>query len=289
MTTTTFDDNERSISQNRPIDLYTFTTPTTTYRHTSHPVNVDYGGNTFTALTMSRGDQQVTQDPTGRELIVYLPISHPLVQRYTASGIPEHGVLITLQRLQTLSSVAVQYRSGFAGGLTIRGRIAEIRLPDITDDSFKIQLPVIAAHQSCNHILFDAQCSFDDGLGTPDPPVAASFLVTTTIAAPPTDTSITVASVGGHPDGWFSFGDAVHVATQQRRMIIGQVGTALTLVAPFVGAASGDVIQIYAGCDHSIPTCVLKFNNRKNFGGHPQMNTGHDLWNPFGLGIIQQF
>lgn len=284
-----FDDNERSAQQNRPIDLYTITTPTATYTHTSHPVDVPYAGQIYTALTVSRGNLQIGQDPSGRELFIYLPITHPLVQRFAATGIPEHGVLVTIRRLQVVSGVAIQYRSGYAGGMSITGGVAQVRVPDLTDDATKIQLPVIAAHPTCNHILFDTQCSFDDHLGLPDPPVAASFLITTTIAAPPSGTAITVSSVGGKPDDWFTFGDAVHVATQQRRMIVSQTGTSLVLIAAFVGAGTGDVIQIYAGCDHGIGTCVTKFNNRKNFGGHPKMNAGHDLWNPNGQGIIQQY
>lgn len=282
----TFDDNERSTSQNRPIDLYTFATPTFTYRHTSSPVNVVFGGNTFTPLTISRGNQQITQDPTGRELIVYLPITHPLVQRWATSGIPEHGVLVTIQRYQPSSNTAMQYRNGYAGGIMVTGHVAQIRLPEITDDATRIQLPVIAAQLTCNHILYDAGCAPNPGT---DGPAASAFLVTTTIAAGATGTAISVAGVGGNADGWFQFGDAVHVATQQRRMILSQIAAALTLIAPFVGAANGDVIQIYAGCDHGMLTCVSKFGNRVNFGGHPQMSNTQDLWGPGGFGVVQQF
>jgi len=285
---TSYDDNERSVSQNRPVDLYTIVTPTVTYRLTSHPVNVPFGGNTFIATpAMSRGDHQVTQDPTGRELVIYLPVSHPLVQRYAASGLPEHGILVTVQRLQTVSGVAMQYRSGYLGAMTVNGRVAQFRLPELTDDAFKIQLPIIAAQPTCNHILYDAGCApapGTDGPSSSDP----AFLVTTTMGSL-VGTLLTVASVGGKPNDWFTYGDAVHVASSQRRMMLAQTGTAITLMSPFVGASPGDSIQLYAGCDHSIITCVTKFSNRVNFGGHSQMSSNIDYWNPNGLGVITQF
>lgn len=284
---TSYDNNERSTSQNRPVDLYTFVTPTVTYRLTSNPVDVSFGGNTFTATAMSRDDQQITQDPTGRELTIYLPISHPLVQRYAASGLPEHGILVTVQRLQTVSGVALQYRNGYLGAMSVSGHMAQFRLPELTDDAFKIQLPIIAAHPTCNHILYDGGCSPNPGVDGPNPADPA-YLVTTTLGTL-VGTALTVASIGGKPDHWFQYGDAVHVASSQRRMMLEQAGTAITLMAPFVGASPGDSIQLYAGCDHSIITCVTKFVNRLNFGGHPQMNSNFDYWNPNGLGVIQQF
>lgn len=283
-----FDENERSVSQNRPIDLYTITTPTVTYRMTSYPVDVSFGGNVFTATTMSRGDQQVTQDPTGRELIVYLPITHPLVQRWAASGIPEHAITVTLQRLQAVSGQAEQQFSGFATGLNVQGHVATLRCPSVTDDALRVRLPVIRAQKLCNHVLFNSRCSPVPGI---DGPGEISFSLEVAFVAQaiaPGLVTVTVDSVIGNPDGWFSYGKIAHPATLQKRTILQQFGTLLTIDLPLIGVTPGNMVILVPGCAHDVVTCRDKFSNVKNFGGFPEVNGLIDPWAPKGFGIIQQ-
>jgi hypothetical protein len=271
---TTFDDDETSVARSRPIDLAQFDTPTRPYFNTSHNVDVAFGGNTYTAITMGIGEQQLAQDPTGREIIVTLPIAHPIVQRFCASGIPEQSVLVTLSRLQANSGAAVQFHVGFAGGISIDGHTALIRLPALTDDALKIRLPVISVQELCNHVLFDAQCTKSRADASATTPITAIVGNVIGVAIP----------IGQD----FLFGDVIHVASGQRRSIIKEdVGT-LTMRAPFVGAIVGDLVTIALGCAHDVTTCRDKFNNVVNFGGHPSVNAAIDLWSPNGLGITQQ-
>lgn len=274
-----FDDDERSTSQNRPIDLYTITTPTITYRLTSHVADVTFGGNTYTATTMGRGNLQVGQDLTGREMIMYLPISHPLVQRFTASGIPEHSVIVTLLRMQAVSGQGAQQWTGFAQSIAIDGHTALVRVPSVTEDAMKIRLPVISAQRLCNHTLYDSLCGLDRAGFAIQPP--------TVFITGQSGNIVTVSSVAGSADERFKFGEAVHF-NQQRRMILDQVGTTLTLNAPFVGVNNGDGLVLYSGCDHSVTTCHDKFNNVINFGGMPNLTSEINPWAPKGLGIVQQ-
>lgn len=276
---TTFDDDERSASQGRPIDLYTISTPTVVYRLTSHAVDVSFAGSTYTALTMSRGAQQVAQDLTGRELVVYLPITHALVQRFAATGIPEREVLITLVRLQEKSQQAFQQWTGFACGLSIDGHLAAFRVPSATDDAFKIRLPTIRAQKLCNHILYDDRCQIS----------RASFQVPTIISSGSSSTTLVVASMAGHPDAWAApAGEIVHTTSGERRQIIDQVGTTLTLNAPFATAVNGDAVTVFASCKHDLNDCQVKFNNVVNFGGMPWLNSAANPYVPQGLGVIVQ-
>lgn len=274
---TTFDDDERSISSSRPIDLYEIRTPTVTYRLTSYVLDVTYAGQTYTATTMSRGSQEVTPNPVGREFLIYLPITHPLVQRYASSGIPEHDVAITVVRLQAASGVAAQSWSGFGGALKVEGRMVTLAVPSITDDAIRVQLPVVAAQHACNHVLFDKQCQ----------KVRGDFTDTVTI----TSINGNSISIGGvlRPLDYYAFGAVKHVATKQLRMIVSQDGSVITLNVPFVGANVGDAIDVSSGCDHSLRTCRDKFDNVINFGGHPYINGQVDPWAQGGLGIVVQF
>jgi uncharacterized phage protein (TIGR02218 family) len=276
----TYDDNERSVSQNRPIDLYTITTPTKTYRLTSHVVDVQYGGFTYVAATMSRGNQQVAQDLTGRELVVYLPISHPFVQRFVASGLPEHGTTVRLLRMQSVSGSAIQQWDGFAQAIAIDGHVANVRCPSATDDPLRVKLPQVAAQRQCNHVLYDAQCSLDRSFFAINPPAVYITAIS--------GNTISLSTVAGSFDQRFQFGEVLH-GSGQRRMVLSQVGTVLTLNAPFVDAVVGDGVIVYSGCNHDIVTCRDKFNNVVNYGGMPEMLGTFAPWSPgSGLGVIQQ-
>src|SRR3954469_11792514 len=265
---TDFDDNERSVSQSRPIDLYTIVTPTETHRMTSNVVDVTYLGAVFTATTMSRGNLQTMDDPTGREFIVYLPITHPFVQRYVVYGVPEHQATVTIQRMQTVSGTTMQVWSGFADTMTITGsddgsgsHVAMLRVPSVIDDAMRRRLPVIAAQRLCNHVLYDAQCTVNRATAVSGGP----FVITSI-----NGDTITTSSLGGGSQ--YVFGEVVHLATGQRRMVVGQASNLLALSAAFAVANVGDSVELAPGCDHSILTCRDKFSNVVNFGGHPQLN-----------------
>ena len=267
--------DESSVSSSRPIDLYVIVTPTFTYRLTSYPMDVVLSGNTYTATTMSRDALQVAQDLTGRELVIHLPIAHALVQRCTASAIPEHSIVLTASRLQQVSGVSTQYHIGSFGGISITGHVADLRFPSITDDAMRVSLPVAALQKSCNHTLYDAQCTVNRA--------AASASTTITVIA---GSVITVAvSLSG---AGMVFGDIVHAATGQPRMVIAQTGSALTLDMPLVGALVGDSVTIAPGCAHDVVTCRDTFSNVINFGGHPDVNPQVDYWSYKGLGTRTQ-
>lgn len=278
-----FDSDERSASRNRPIDLYQIFTPTARYYHTSHPVDVPYGGNLYTALTMSRGAQQISQDQTGREISVELPITHPVIQSFASKGIPEHTVTVTLLRLQTQSGVAIQQWQGFAQGISLDDHVAQIRVPSVTDDATKIRLPVVVAQRICNHVLFDPRCSPNKFSG----PIEDDFTIATTITAQ-SGRTVTVASMSGNPDAYATFGYCVHVGSQEYRYIQDQTGLVLTLDSPFTAANNTDAISVVAGCAHDILTCRFKFGNVLNFGGLPSIIPTVNPWAPKGLGVIQQ-
>jgi len=283
----TFDDAERSSARSRPIDLFTISIPGTVFHLTSHVedvvANVVFSGGdtftatTFTALTMSRGPQSVAQDLTGRELLLYLPVTHPIVRRFAASGIPAREVLVTMHRLQQSVGVTLQAWQGFACGISCDAHIATIRIPSLTDDAMKVRLPTVRAQRGCNHVLYDAQCQM----------ARTSFQMSTEVALQ-LGSTLLVSSMGGQPTDFASLGEVLHVASTERRFVLKQTGTTLTLNAPFVGASIGDALLIFAGCDHTQTTCKAKFNNLVNFGGTPLMNSNIKPWAPGGLGIITQ-
>jgi len=264
-----YEDEEIGVATSRPIDLYTIATPTVTYRVTSHIVDVTYDGYTFTALTMARDKQEIAQDLTGRELIIHLPVTHPLILRFASQGMPEHGVIVTLQRLQETSGIALQMWSGFATTITLDGHTAALRVPSLTDDALNIRLPTARAQKLCNHVLYDSQCGKS----------RASYSSTRIIAE---IAGLTIAVSGGSISPPAKYGAIRHALSGQLRMIVDSVpgystsygaGELLTLNVPFVDIHVAEDCVVSPGCDHTVETCLANWNNVVNFGGAPKVRT----------------
>jgi uncharacterized phage protein (TIGR02218 family) len=133
----------------------------------------------------------------------------------------------------------------------------------------------VNAQKQCNHVLYDRGCTV----------ARAGFKVTTTANA--SGTTLTLAGIGGNPNGWAKHGDVVRVSDGERRSILEQVGTTVTIDVPFGTFVNGDSVEVYAGCDWLVETCVTKFANVANFGGHPEMPTNNPTA-PTGYGVISQ-
>jgi uncharacterized phage protein (TIGR02218 family) len=205
-----------------------------------------------------------------------MPVSHAIAQRYLQQGVPAARRARRRSYRQQPGGFE-QWWKGYATSVAIAGREASFRIPDLTADALSRKLPVIGAGKACPHILYNAQCQVSRAL----------FKVTTTIAAPPSGNTITVASMAPFTgqDQWARFGEIVHVSTGERRAIFDQVGNVQTVQMPILEAVNGDAVEVYAGCDHTVDTCQAKFQNVVNYGGFPEL-PGANPFQPAGFGTI---
>lgn len=265
----TWQTDEQADEFSRPVELYVFQTPTTTYRLTSYYRDFVYGGNTYTSIPEARSNL-ITADASqssSDDFSVEIPATHALAQAY-AGFIPPREVVVTVLRYQPISNLAMAIGGGYVTALSFKGRMASFRVPGASD-AFATQINAVSASRICNHILYDSLCTLD----------RAAFAVAATVIAITVDHKIvTVSTIGGHPDQWFQHGEILHTTTQERRSISDQTGTVVkvTYREP-VSVGIGDSITLYAGCDHTIGTCKTKFSNVGNFGGLPRL----PISNPF--------
>lgn len=258
-----YDDDEKSTSNNRPIELYSIVAGLVTYRYTSWPADYVYDGDTYTAIPIKRSSTASVGHQDQPELTVEMPVSTQFIQDI-AFDLPPQSVVLTILRLQQVSGVALTLWTGAVVGIMASGRIAKLRVPTLLADSSSILVSAVHAQRMCNHILYDARCQI----------VRADFDVATTVSSL-SGAVVTVASDGGNVDQWFRGGELV--IGGERRTITDHTGNAMTLLAPMYGVSAGNAVTLYAGCDHSIAMCKDKFDNVTNFGGHPQL-----YWrNPF--------
>lgn len=270
-----FDAIETSVQDAAPIELYDIETPTASYHLTSHDEDVIFGGLTYTSTVVARGPTDFVALGKPRELTISIIVTHPFVAQYMAAGGPPRSAVLTVATLHGTHTRRLW--RGEVKHMELDGEVARFQVPNATDEQFAVKLPIISASRLCNHALYDRGCA-----------IARShlFSVTPTVLAI-SGTTISVSSMSGKPSGWATYGDVQRDADGERRAILDQTGDVLTLDKPFPTLNIGDALTVFAGCDHTIDTCLEKFGNVPNFGGHPELPSSNPTA-PTGLGVISQ-
>jgi hypothetical protein len=283
-----FDSDESSRQGSQPVEGFKFVLPTVTYRLTGGAHDVTINGEVYTAAPIARGNVVVTGDADKAELVVTMPVSHAIAQRYLQQGIPPRDVLVTCYRQQP--GGFEQWWKGYATSIGLSGREASFRIPSLIADAISRKLPVIGASASCPHMLYDANtCRVSRAAVT----AALGAVKRTTTIASIAGNDIGVVSLGGWPDNAAMLGELVHVPSGERRSIYSQIGTTTTLQMPILEAQIGDAVDVYAGCSHamdsviatSMPIGCVRFGNAVNFGGFSDL-VNINPFDPKGLGVL---
>lgn len=277
----TFDADEKSIEDSRPRECFEFVLPTVTYRLTSATRDVVIDGQTYRAGTIQRGEIGVPViGASPGELEITMLVSHALPQRWLRGGVPPRRIEVNVYRKQMRSGEHRPEWTGYITSMACDRHLAKFLISARASDSSQRRIPTITMGHECPHILYNASCRVDRN----------AFKVATTVAGV-NGREVTLAGIGGKPDRWAMYGEILHVASGERMTIQSQTGTAISMQLPLVDMQVGDAVEIYAGCDHLINTCLEKFSNQVNFGGFPHMPTK----NPFlsfrdaGMGIWRRF
>lgn len=280
----TYAADDQSIQRSAPVELYAFETPGTSWYLTTFNRDVDAPlwsnpatSQRYTATPgLSRSSLPVVSLGGVAEVSFDIPFEHPVAQLLLPGNAQRRYMLCTILRQQA-SGLLERKWQGYVTSANVTGRLCGIRVPDVLDDALDVDLPNASVSISCGHVLYDVNCRV---LRAPN-----VVPTTMTLAA---GVLLTVASVGGPyaTPTWFVNGEVEHPASTERRTIVSHAGNVLTLDAPFPGAIwSGSVVvNLYPGCDHTMTEpdgCASKWNNRLNYGGHPQLPVS----NPFSIGV----
>lgn len=271
-----YPDDEKSVEDSAPREIYVFATPAATYRLTSYDTGFIFDDlfNPYVPTTMKRGPVAGTTGTDIPDLEIELPADVPVVADNAYN--PPQTFTVTVRRVQPISGAAIYLWEGSVASIVIEGDKAKMRIPSLVGDAFSRPIPGTGCQRLCNHDLYGEICRVDKD--------DASFKTTTTISTI-NGKILTVASVGGHPDKWFRAGFVRRVVDGERRMIVSQTGLSLVLDAPFKTLAVGNSVDLHAGCDHTVEVCDSKFDNVDNYGGHPWVPT----IDPFRVGFRGAF
>lgn len=267
--------DETSVEDSVPLEGYEIVLPAVTYRLASGIQDVIIGGFRYTASPIARTEIGVPCIEAAEDITMLLPVSHQFAQRYLANGTPPKRIIVQVWRQQKRSGQAEAVWRGAVTQLDCEGDVAKFTVAAVTGEHGQRLLPTVTVGRLCPHILYDAMCRLN----------AEDFKITATVSSI-SGRVATVSTIDGHADGHFARGNFRHLTSGEEMLIVSQVGTAITLQFPIVGMEVGDSVELFAGCALDVITCHVKFNNKVNHGGFPQLPRG----NPFvsnGFGIYQ--
>ncbi|MCK5603629.1 phage BR0599 family protein [Candidatus Pacearchaeota archaeon] len=255
-----FETYELSVEGGSTIELYTLSLGSTIFRmHDSPEPTITYAGDTFSRT-------QVSRDPieTGQEYLeITLPGSHEFTLKF-ATIAPGQTATLTIQSYQRAepSDVRVIYKGVVrAVAFTQNAAFSALSIIPI-NDAFSKEIPERTFQAACNNVLFDPDCKVIEGSYSFLGPISAIV-----------NNVVTVTGLSAAKGSTWSTGGYVAYGALDYRLILEQSGDDLTLVLPFYEDVLTENVTVYAGCDHSIATCLSKFNNEINFGGCPFVPT----------------
>lgn len=248
--------------------------------------DISHGSNLYLATAGSRSELPVPGiEDSDSETTISLPIDHAFTRRYLRMLVPPFKITVTITRLYT-GGVTEQIWVGEIMSMSVddANTTATFHVPDRASNAGQRLLPTISVSRSCPYALYGAGCTVSRGASVGG---LAHKVTTTVIGVNGRDVHVDLGSTD-RLGGWSVGGELVVTggeASGERMTIREQTDTnppfsqvaVLSLDLPIPGLKNGDAIEVYAGCDRSITTCRVKFDNKDNFGGMPSLPTE----NPF--------
>lgn len=256
-----YDIKEESVSDSAPFELYEFVGTYKNYYMTTDAIPHILNSFTFNPVAgMKRGGLKVgTHDDDNVDITIDIPIIEQIVKDYAFQTTPP-SLSVTIYRLQRDAGTYVAYWKGPIASITVNDEFATFRIPSKFGSILQGNIPNVYVQPPCNNVLFDELCKVSRVANSLDTQVSSIE-----------GRVIGIPSIGGFPNGWFIGGEIAIPARNERRMIVNQSGSLLTINYEFSKLSVGTSIQVTAGCDHSYSGAngCPKFANQRNFGGCP--------------------
>lgn len=274
----TYADDSGSRESSEPREGIELILPSVTYRLATGTRDRTINGQRFTASPSGREEIKLATSDNQADLVIQLPMKHPIPQRWLALGSPPKSLVANVYRLQLNSGEYRRIWTGYVTSIasTSNNTVALLRVPSRDTALLDRRLPTITIGKSCPHTLYDRNCRVDRAAFTQDANLADVQ-----------GRVVKVSTMGAHPDTWAENGELLHVPSGERMTILSQVGTTITMHMPIPEMQVGHAVQVVAGCPHDIESCVVLFDNRVNFGGFPQLNSVNPV-RPTGFGVSVQ-
>ena len=263
--------HEDSAESARPVELFTFTIDTTIYRYTSAEDTVTYSAQDYLSRQIDRSKPTLSSSESGRQQMeITLPADDPVASRYIGIVPPDRVSLQIIRYHRGDSPNGIILWDGRIISAKFEKQGSMCRLFSISSESaLSRQIPGRKYQGLCNHVLFDSLCQI----------VKASNKYSGNVSVVSGNTLTVDGLAASEGADWAVGGTIEH--GNDKRLVTAQSGDVLTLQLPFRDTPLSQTVDVYAGCDHTISTCLTKFTNTINYGGFPFVPTK----NPFNTGL----
>jgi hypothetical protein len=264
-----FSSFEVSVENSQPVELYRIELGTESFEYTTSEHSVTHATLTYLPEAIKRGKVGDGPEERGTIFEVEFPGDNDFVTRYV-SVVPGQRALMTVRRLQRLDTPtpeAIVIFIGYVRSVSFvdQGHRAKVAAAPISAATSR-PVPRFTYQGLCNHVLYDSGCKVSS--------TNATWKLSNGTVTTVDGNDVVVPEAAGFPDGWFTGGFLEAQGGQDARMVLNHVGDTLTILLPFPFSAVGQLVNVYAGCDHTIETCDTKFftpedtdSNVLNFGG----------------------
>ena len=266
-----FDETEQSVQDSAPIECYRFAGSFKTYRYTSSDRQETVAGELYMPIPVTRSQiKSGTHEDNAISLDLQFPCDTEVIVDYAFAQVPPRLDLTVLR--QQFDGDFQTIWSGVVRGFDIVGRNAKIRVPSIFSFALEGELPGPRYQTPCNHLLYSGRCGASRVANTFVGTIQSVNGASISLTGIPTTTNDLRA------------GEIINMRNGERRLILTNTGTAISIGYPFADLIPGDPVELLRGCDHRGRNgdCLNKFDNYVNFGGFEDIPAD----NPFNGALV---
>lgn len=243
----------------KPVELYKIWQGSTYWYYTNGDVAVVYDGNTYNPGVVMRGTAQYDSDLDANTISVRFARNTEPIDDFIEEMPPE-TVWIEIGRL-------FRDQSPLENSIVFIGTVKNVSFKGVDAEAtcvgfelfFKQVIPLIKYQKKCNHTLYSTGC------GVTKASYKAS-LASITLSSDGLE--VTHADLATYDEAYFQLGYLEY--NNHKRMIVNHTNNKATIRYTIPGLATGQNVDVYAGCDRTIATCTDKFSNDK-FNGFPYL------------------
>jgi hypothetical protein len=263
------DIRESSVSDSLPVELYEFLGSYKNYHYTSAAEAIVFQGQTYLPVAgLTRTNIKAgTNTDDNVSAKVTIPVKSDIVADYGFQITPPRLQLTVYRIYRDLTPYESNFRIYWKGpvmNISIKGRNAIFEVPSIFGHALGAACPSTLFQTPCNFVLFDPT--------TCKVPRAANSVSANVQSFEANGQVLVLDAYGSFSLTDFIGGEIFIPSQNERRMVIGVDSSngEITVNYPFGRVSVGIGSQITRGCDHDwLGHCKTRYNNTKNFGGHP--------------------
>lgn len=248
--------NEQSLELGKPVELYEFVQGLTVWAYATSAEEQIRQGRVYKPSPILRDRVKQQPDHSKNDLKITLPREDSFSSQFLGFA-PDEVTTLTIYRGHVGDNDFITYWKGRVIGASVSGNSVVINCESVFTSIARAGLRARFEY-TCRHALYGVHCRVS----------AAQFEVPGTVASISSNGLIvTVPAAAGKTDGYFTGGILAYVG--QRRFITKHTGSDITVARPIFQMTGGAAVNLYPGCDHTLQTCINKFDNVDNNGSFP--------------------